>query len=133
MEVLAACVCGFGHSCVLEGKVTRMEYGRNSCTFAQPYPRGVANGSSKPVKWNGWGYEGTSFAVNGEGQVYLTGNEYELSGKVFPNFRPWLEENVEGMDIDEVNPPQQSIREKLPAPVINDGTVAHVVETLNWN
>jgi hypothetical protein len=34
------------------------------------------------MKWNGWGYEGTGFAVNADGQVYLTGSHYELSGKV---------------------------------------------------
>jgi len=48
----------------------------------QPYPRGVTRGTQPTMKWNGWGYEGTSFAVNAAGQVYLTGSQYELSGKV---------------------------------------------------
>eukprot|EP01094_Clydonella_sp_ATCC50884_P019109 TRINITY_DN3667_c1_g1_i1.p1 TRINITY_DN3667_c1_g1~~TRINITY_DN3667_c1_g1_i1.p1 ORF type:complete len:657 (+),score=226.26 TRINITY_DN3667_c1_g1_i1:47-1972(+) len=94
------------------------------CAAERPYPRGVAYGTQKPLKWNGWGYEGTSFAVNEEGQVYLTGNEYELSGKVFPNFRPWLEDNVEGMDIDYTNPPQHSI--SLPPAVQNNEFVQAV-------
>ena len=40
---------------------------------------------------------------------------------MFPFFRPWLEENVEGMDIDETKQPQESI--ELPPAIVNNGIV----------
>ena len=47
--------------------------------------------------------------------------------QMFPYFRPWLEENVEGMDIDETNPPQESI--ELPPATRNEGTAAKTKTT----
>eukprot|EP01101_Sappina_pedata_P008605 TRINITY_DN4799_c0_g1_i1.p2 TRINITY_DN4799_c0_g1~~TRINITY_DN4799_c0_g1_i1.p2 ORF type:complete len:640 (-),score=303.96 TRINITY_DN4799_c0_g1_i1:123-2042(-) len=42
------------------------------------------------LKWNGWGYRDTDFALLNE-QLELTGERYDLSGKAFPLFRIWAE------------------------------------------
>jgi len=51
-----------------------------------------------PFKWNGWGYEDTHFALNEKGQIYLTGNHYQLCGIAFPKLRPWAEAML-GIDL----------------------------------
>ncbi len=68
--------------------------------------------SKEKLKWNGWGYEDSKFALNERGHVYFTGKRYEtgmyiliiltvvlgsdritLAGVEMPHFRPWIEEN----------------------------------------
>lgn len=57
------------------------------------------------VRWNGWGFADTAFAINDKGQVELTGKRYLFSGKVFPDMRRWAEESC-GLDIDIATPSQ---------------------------
>jgi alkyldihydroxyacetonephosphate synthase len=48
--------------------------------------------AARPIstfKWNGYGYEDTSFSINDDGVVTFRGPRYELHGKTLPHFIPW--------------------------------------------
>ncbi|KAH7731635.1 alkyldihydroxyacetonephosphate synthaseperoxisomal [Aphelenchoides avenae] len=55
------------------------------------------------LKWNGWGYSDSYFALNEQGEVKMTGDRYEISEKVIPLIRPWFEQNL-GVDISHKTP-----------------------------
>jgi len=57
----------------------------------------------QPLKWNGWGYTDTQFAINEKGDIYLTGSRYDMSGVAFPKLRAWAEQNF-GMDMNVSSP-----------------------------
>jgi len=61
--------------------------------------------SKEKLKWNGWGYEDSKFALNERGHVYFTGKRYEMAGIEMPHFRPWIEENC-GLNVEENTPSQ---------------------------
>jgi hypothetical protein len=70
---------------------------------------GTGEGSEPPytaankgkLKWNGWGYEDTEFDLSEEGHIYLAGDRYQAAPTYFPNFRPWLEVTIDGLDIED--------------------------------
>lgn len=76
--------------------------------------------SEDDLKWNGWGYEDTEFRLDeASGLAILAGNKYELSGKLFPKFRSWIEGFVDGIDVNEFNPPQEKEDVEIPDPILN--------------
>jgi len=34
--------------------------------------------SKEKLRWNGWGYEDSKFALNERGHIYFTGKRYEM-------------------------------------------------------
>jgi len=64
---------------------------------------GSSHQGKQALKWNGWGYTDTQFALNDKGQVYLTGARYDMCGVAFPKLRAWAEENF-GMDMNVASP-----------------------------
>jgi len=69
------------------------------------------------LKWNGWGYTDTKFVFNKEGNLYLSGHRYSLSGVELPNLRAFVEKEM-GVTIDDKMTPQ-SMPTEYPAPVEN--------------
>lgn len=57
------------------------------------------------VRWNGWGFRDTAFALNAKGQVALEGDRYLFSGSAMPNLRAWMEEHA-GLRIEDHSPSQ---------------------------
>ncbi|CAJ0578791.1 unnamed protein product, partial [Mesorhabditis spiculigera] len=57
------------------------------------------------LKWNGWGYRDSFFAINKDGEVEFTGSRYDMSGQTLPLLRPWFEQNL-GIDLDYKTPSQ---------------------------
>ena len=84
--------------------------------FQPPY----ANNKPK-LKWNGWGYEGTEFDLGEDGNIFLTGEQYQSANTQFPNFRPWLEQTIEGLDLDVVHRMRDTI--KCPPAVRNESFI----------
>jgi len=76
----------------------------------------VNNSAVDKLKWNGWGYTDTEFAVSDAGGVYLTGSRYPTAGEL-PHVRPWVESEL-GVDVKVVAPsgPPPKI---LPTPIEN--------------
>jgi hypothetical protein len=50
------------------------------------------------VRWNGWGFADTEFALDNRDHAVLTGDRYLFSGKVLESLRPWMEGAV-GLDL----------------------------------
>lgn len=78
---------------------------------------GTSEGSEPPytaatkgkLKWNGWGYEDTEFDLSEEGHIYLAGDRYQAAPTYFPNFRPWLEVTIDGLDIEDTTKMRDTI------------------------
>jgi alkyldihydroxyacetonephosphate synthase len=71
------------------------------------------------LKWNGWGYTDTKFVFNKEGNLYLSGHRYSLSGVELPSLRAFVEKEM-GVTIDD-KMPAQAMPTEYPAPVENPG------------
>ncbi|CAJ0942711.1 unnamed protein product, partial [Mesorhabditis belari] len=67
------------------------------------------------LKWNGWGYRDSFFAINKNGDVEFTGSRYEMSGQALPLLRPWFEQNL-GIDLDYKTPSQPQQQFKVDPP-----------------
>ncbi|KAL3099746.1 hypothetical protein niasHS_000230 [Heterodera schachtii] len=70
------------------------------------------------LKWNGWGYNHSFFALSASGQIMMHSDEYaDLDGKCLPSLRPWIEQNL-GIDMAHrtLSVPSQSLR--IPPPVV---------------
>lgn len=70
------------------------------------------------LKWNGWGYNDSSFQLNSKKEVTFTGDRYDMSGETMPYFRPWFESNL-GVDIEYRTPSQTRSEMTAPEPVDN--------------
>ncbi|PIC41188.1 hypothetical protein B9Z55_008695 [Caenorhabditis nigoni] len=81
----------------------------------------------KILKWNGWGYNDSQFAINKDGHVTFTGDKYDISGKVMPHFRPWFE-NYLGIDLNYVSPAQKLSDVVIDAPVENEDLIDFLKE-----
>ncbi|MES1916673.1 MAG: hypothetical protein MHM6MM_008470, partial [Cercozoa sp. M6MM] len=71
--------------------------------------------------WNGWGFRDTSLTFDKNGDVTVEGTRYPFSGECFPNFRPFIEEEVKVNVMDES--PSQTHAEAcatVPPPVLNE-------------
>uniref|UniRef100_A0A8R1E880 Alkylglycerone-phosphate synthase n=1 Tax=Caenorhabditis japonica TaxID=281687 RepID=A0A8R1E880_CAEJA len=79
------------------------------------------------LKWNGWGYADSQFAINKQGSVTFTGNKYDISGKVMPHFRPWFESHL-GIDLNYISPSQNLSDVVIDAPVENEEIVEYLKE-----
>ncbi|MBE7515215.1 MAG: FAD-binding oxidoreductase [Chloracidobacterium sp.] len=63
------------------------------------YPPAVAIGADEAESLENWGFQDTSFTINGNGNVAITGSRYELSGKELPRLLPWIRETLD-IDLD---------------------------------
>jgi len=59
----------------------------------------VAIGADEAESLENWGFQDTSFTINGNGNVAITGSRYELSGKELPRLLPWIRETLD-IDLD---------------------------------
>jgi alkyldihydroxyacetonephosphate synthase len=69
------------------------------------------------LRWNGWGYDDSQFALNENGQLYFTGSRYELAGVELPYLRAWME-NTLGLKAEETVP-SQPLPKTFPPPIEN--------------
>lgn len=69
------------------------------------------------LKWNGWGYTDTKFVFNKEGNLYLSGHRYSLSGVELPSLRAFVEKEM-GVTIDD-KMAAQSMPTEYPAAIEN--------------
>lgn len=60
------------------------------------------------LKWNGYGYEDTSFYVSEDGVVMFRGARYDLHNKALPHFLPWAE--GVGFNINDRSPAQRFMK-----------------------
>jgi alkyldihydroxyacetonephosphate synthase len=79
----------------------------------------------KTLRWNGWGYNDTEFELNEQGLVRLSGSRYLFSGKVLPELRKWMEDNI-GADIADQTPPQTSL--PVVAPSVRNESFLNAIE-----
>ncbi|CAI2349846.1 unnamed protein product [Caenorhabditis sp. 36 PRJEB53466] len=79
------------------------------------------------LKWNGWGYTDSQFAINKQGHVTFTGKKYDISGKVMPHFRPWFE-NYLGIDLDFSTPTQKLSDVVIDAPIESEDIIEFLRE-----
>lgn len=70
---------------------------------------------------NGWGYKDTEFNLKEDGDVYVGGTRYPVSGEDLPKFRQFWEDLVD-LDMDLLSPPQPfaEMRNKIPAARTNE-------------
>ncbi len=59
----------------------------------------MAIGADEAESLENWGFQDTSFTINGNGNVAITGSRYELSGKELPRLLPWIRETLD-IDLD---------------------------------
>ncbi|MFH4975664.1 hypothetical protein AB6A40_002373 [Gnathostoma spinigerum] len=70
------------------------------------------------LKWNGWGYNDSSFGLSKNNDVMFTGQRYSMAGKNMPYLRPWFEKNL-GVDLDYKTPSLLRSEITIPQPVNN--------------
>jgi hypothetical protein len=66
---------------------------------------GATPASTSELRWNGWGYADTTFGLNQNGHVVLSGSRYQFSGAEMPEFRPFMEER--GVRVDRKAEPKK--------------------------
>lgn len=59
----------------------------------------MAIGADEAESLENWGFQDTSFTINDNGSVAITGSRYELSGKELPRLLPWIRETLD-IDLD---------------------------------
>lgn len=64
--------------------------------------------SVSTFKWNGYGYEDSSFSVNDDGVVQFRGPKYDLHNSTLPHFIPWAK--TIGFNIDDKSPSQRFLK-----------------------
>uniref|UniRef100_A0A8C4QRI3 Alkylglycerone-phosphate synthase n=1 Tax=Eptatretus burgeri TaxID=7764 RepID=A0A8C4QRI3_EPTBU len=80
------------------------------------------------LKWNGWGYIDSKFAINKQQQVEFLGKRYKLSGVVLPALREWMETTF-GASLDHRSAPKSHLNpEYIPPPVQNAGFLLELKE-----
>uniref|UniRef100_A0A1I8GBL3 Alkylglycerone-phosphate synthase n=2 Tax=Macrostomum lignano TaxID=282301 RepID=A0A1I8GBL3_9PLAT len=68
------------------------------------------------LKWNGWGYQDSQFAVTNQRTLTFTGQRYQLSGSEMPALVEWMEKAL-GASIDQRSPAKFTRPENIPPPV----------------
>ena len=87
--------------------------GRGGLTGGRIFPPPPTVPESDAVSADEWGFADTSFTVNADGAITVTGNRYPgLSGQVLPNLLPWFR-TVVGIDF----PIEDEQRGSYPPPV----------------
>lgn len=77
--------------------------------------KGLPRAQERIKKWNGWGYKDTEFNLKENGDVYVGGTRYPVSGEDLPHFRQFWEDKCD-LDMDLMSPVQSfaQMREKIP-------------------
>ena len=72
------------------------------------------------LRWNGWGYKDSKFALQENGQVAFTGERYEaLAGEMLPKLREWFEKEC-GSEMKLYSPSRPKLNLKdYPSPNVN--------------
>jgi alkyldihydroxyacetonephosphate synthase len=87
--------------------------GRGGLTGGRIFPPAPIVPANDTVSADEWGFADTSFTVNADGAITVTGNRYPgLSGQVLPNLLPWFR-TVVGIDF----PIEDEQRGSYPPPV----------------
>jgi len=82
--------------------------------------RTIPRNREEVVKWNGWGYNDSKFAINENDEVVFTGSRYKLSGLTLPSLRKWMTENI-GIELDQTSFSVKKIdTSKVPEPIVNE-------------
>ncbi|MGQ0540788.1 MAG: FAD-binding oxidoreductase [Blastocatellia bacterium] len=80
------------------------------------YPEPVTIGADEAESFENWGFRDTSFAINENGVVTITGSRYELSGQELPRLLPWIRETLD-VDLDPKDVHSNSYPTFIPEPV----------------
>ena len=87
--------------------------GSDGLTGGRIFPPAAIVSANDAVSPDEWGFTDTSFTVNADGAITVTGNRYPgLSGQVLPNLLPWFR-TVVGIDF----PIEDEQRGSYPPPV----------------
>lgn len=96
---------------------------------ANPESRNKNPGRQDILKWNGWGYNDSKFAVNKDGQAEFTGSRYILGGHSFPKLMDWFKKTCHA-DVS-INSPSKPLPDPstLPSAQVNQPFLDHVKGT----
>ncbi|KAI6235440.1 Alkylglycerone-phosphate synthase [Aphelenchoides besseyi] len=75
------------------------------------------------LKWNGWGYADSSFQLNQRNDAFMSGERYDISGKIIPNLRPWFETHM-AVDLKKKTPSIMFDHLRVPDPKVNESFVS---------
>jgi alkyldihydroxyacetonephosphate synthase len=93
------------------------------------------------LKWNGWGYVDSYFSLDENDDVIMTGKRYDISEKVIPLIRPWIERNLGigwfnrtikapqlfcSLDLSYRTPSVQQNSVRVPEPIVNVQFLEHL-------
>lgn len=72
----------------------------------------------KLLKWNGWGYNDSKFAVTNDFTIYFSGNRYPIGSLKLPYFKQWVQ------DIFDLDFTSRRVAKSMPTvypePILND-------------
>jgi alkyldihydroxyacetonephosphate synthase len=77
-----------------------------------------------------WGFIDTNMVLQADRSVTMTGNRYELSGTVMPEFVPFLEEML-AIKLDPHDVKQECVDKPIAEPIINQAFYAAVQQTFD--
>ncbi|XP_065340541.1 alkyldihydroxyacetonephosphate synthase, peroxisomal [Cloeon dipterum] len=86
-------------------------------------PSAIPKRRQELLKWNGWGYADSKFAVR-KGVIWFTGNRYPIGELELPYFTQWTKD-VFNVDLSKPITPQQPTS-KFPDPIINTDFMAEI-------
>ncbi|KAL7299362.1 hypothetical protein TKK_0007932 [Trichogramma kaykai] len=76
------------------------------------------------LKWNGWGYKDSSFAVNKTQTIEFTGNRYSIGSNLLPLFTEWVK-NVFKIDLNDIKE-EKDLPMIFPYPMISNKFVSEI-------
>eukprot|EP00794_Sanderia_malayensis_P010834 gene10834-11986_t len=81
------------------------------------------------LKWNGWGYKDSRFALHENGEVIFTGERYSaLAGEMLPKLRQWFETECDSsMELYSPSRPNPNAKD-YPKPKVNQAFVEETKE-----
>lgn len=74
------------------------------------------------MKWNGWGYIDSKFAVTSDFTVYFTGNRYPLANLSLRYFKQWVQEKL-NLDFTSRHA-SKPLPTAYPEPIISDAFIS---------
>lgn len=75
----------------------------------------------KVLKWNGWGYIDSYFAITNDFALYFTGNRYPIAALHLPYFKNWAQEKL-NLDLTSRRH-SKPLPTKYPEPILSDAFV----------